>query len=198
MKALIGQYISLIPLDSSYQHELQNAANNEEIFAFASNKAFGEHFESWWETGFKLHEKGEHIVFVVIRNSDQAIIGCTRFYDYSTQHRRLAIGYTWYITEVWGRGYNLEVKYLMLEHAFTEMAIQRVELIANHLNVRSQKAIQKIGAKLEGVLRSHIQSSLGERKDTHVFSILKSEWEADGRENLVEKINKAQRPEVNN
>ncbi len=198
MKALIGQYISLIPLDSSYQNELQSAASNEAIFAFASNKAFGEHFENWWETGFQLHKKGEHIVFVIIRNSDQAIIGCTRFYDYSAQHRRLAIGYTWYIAEVWGRGYNLEVKYLMLEYAFTELSIERVELIANHLNLRSQKAIQKIGAKLEGVLRSHIQSSLGERKDTHVFSILKWEWEAGGRDNLVEKISQTQRTEVNN
>jgi N-acetyltransferase len=185
---LIGKYVQLEPLTINHKAELQAAADDDSIFSFTSHNPSGENFESWWQNVVELNENATQVNFVIRRSEDGKVIGNTRFYDIFLAHKRLAIGYTWYIREVWGKGYNFEVKYLMLEYCFEKLALNRVELVTSHLNFRSQKAIQKIGGVFEGVLRGHTINPDGDLRHTHVFSLLKEEWANGGKENLLDKI----------
>ena len=98
------------------------------------------------------------------------------YYHIDRGHRRLCIGYTWLIPEVWGTYVNSECKYLLLKHAFEDLNINRVEFMADARNYRSRAALKKLGAREEGILRQHMILENGYVRDTVVFSIIKSEW----------------------
>jgi RimJ/RimL family protein N-acetyltransferase len=104
------------------------------------------------------------------------VIGSTRFYEIDLNHKHLAIGYTWYIPEVWGTGINTECKLLLLKYAFETLLMNRVEFYIDARNERSRAAVKKLGAKEEGVLREHIILEDGYVRDTVVYSILAKEW----------------------
>jgi N-acetyltransferase len=185
---LKGKYVQLEILTTEHKAELQAAGNDDSIFAFTSHNPSGVNFESWWQNMLAMHENGTQVCYVIRCLEDGKVIGNTRFYDIFLQHKRLAIGYTWYIREVWGKGYNFEVKYLMLNFCFDTLALNRVELVTSHLNARSQAAIQKIGGVFEGILRAHTINPDGGLRNTHVFSLLQSEWNNGGKKNLFDKI----------
>jgi RimJ/RimL family protein N-acetyltransferase len=188
VEVLEGKWLQLEPLQAKHKAELQVAGNDDSIFALTSHNPSGEGFELWWQNVTEMNENGSQVNYVIRRLEDGKVIGNTRFYDIFLQNKRLAIGYTWYIREVWGKGYNFEVKYLMLEYCFEKLALNRVELVTSHLNFRSQKAIQKIGGVFEGVLRAHSVNIDGSTRNTHVFSLLKEEWTNGGKKNLFDKI----------
>jgi RimJ/RimL family protein N-acetyltransferase len=185
---LTGKYVQLEPLSANHKAELQAAADDKPIFAFTSHDPSGENFESWWQNVIETNENGMQVNYVIRRLEDGKVIGNTRFYDIFLQHKRLAIGYTWYINEVWGKGYNNEVKYLMLDFCFNTLDLNRVELATSHLNLRSQAAIQKIGGVFEGILRGHTINPDGGLRHTYVFSLQKEEWNNGGKASLFDKI----------
>lgn len=188
MEALIGRHISLIPLIAEHKTVLQQISDNDSIFTFTSHNPAGNNFDSWWEEVWDLHCSGKQIVFVISRNAGGQIIGNTRFYDFSPKNYRLAVGYTWYIPEVWGIGYNTEVKYLMFKYAFEVMAVNRIELYTSHNNLRSQRAILKLGAKHEGILRSHSVGHNGEARDSYLYSVIRSEWDNNVEAKLMSRL----------
>lgn len=100
----------------------------------------------------------------------------SRFYELDERNKRVAIGYTWYKPSVWGKVYNKECKLLLLQYAFEEMKFNRVELTVASQNIRSQKAVEKIGGIKEGVMRKHAIRNDGTQTDTVVFSIINDEW----------------------
>ena len=100
----------------------------------------------------------------------------TRYYDIDEKNKRLNIGYTWYIPEVWGKVHNKECKLLLLQYAFEHLRFFRVEFRVAHQNIRSQRAVEKIGGLKEGVLRKFTIRNDGSRRDTVVFSIIDDEW----------------------
>ena len=106
-----------------------------------------------------------------------SIIGMTRFFNVEWKDRRLEIGHTWYIPSVWGKVYNKECKLLLLQYAFEHLQFFRVEFRVAHQNIRSHKAVEKIGGIREGVLRKHSIRNDGSRRDTVVFSIIDDEWQ---------------------
>lgn len=123
-----------------------------------------------------LRTGGSQYPFTIIRQHDGAVIGSTRLFDIFPEHRKLEIGWTWYDPEVWGRGYNIDAKLLLLGFAFETLRANRVQLKTREANVRSRTAIEKIGATFEGKLRRDRILPDGTVKDTLVYSIILEEW----------------------
>jgi Acetyltransferase (GNAT) domain len=104
------------------------------------------------------------------------VIGMTRVYDVDWRVRKATIGYTWYIPAVWGKVHNKECKLLLLQYIFGRLGFVRVEFKVASQNLRSQKAVTKIGGVKEAVLRKYTLRNDGTPSDTVIFSILDEEW----------------------
>jgi RimJ/RimL family protein N-acetyltransferase len=103
-------------------------------------------------------------------------VGSTRFANYDGANKRVEIGWTW-VARPWQRtAVNTEAKYLMLRHAFENLGLNRVELKTDLLNTTSQRAMERLGATWEGVLRSHMIVHDGRVRDTVYYSIIAAEW----------------------
>ena len=124
----------------------------------------------------QLVEKGERLVFVIIDKITNKIIGSTSIYEISTHHARCEIGSTWLTPTYWRTAINTNCKYLLLQYIFEQMKLERVQLKTDNLNIRSQNAIERIGAKFEGRLRSHMRRKDQSMRDTMVYSIIREEW----------------------
>jgi RimJ/RimL family protein N-acetyltransferase len=120
--------------------------------------------------------QGTDLPFVVIHQASNQPVGCTRYLEISREHRKLEIGGTWYGREFQRTGVNTESKYLLLKHAFETLGCLRVQFKTDARNIRSQKAIERIGAVKEGVLRNHMLLPDGYVRDSVYYSIIASEW----------------------
>jgi RimJ/RimL family protein N-acetyltransferase len=119
---------------------------------------------------------GIRVAFAIYSKSLKKYIGSSSFGSIALKDQRLEIGWTWLSPEVQGSGLNNKCKFLMLRHAFENMGIKRVEFRTDARNIRSIKAIEKLGATKEGLLRSHMLMLDGQRRDTFYYSILTEEW----------------------
>jgi RimJ/RimL family protein N-acetyltransferase len=119
---------------------------------------------------------GEGIVYTTIDRSSGKVVGSTRFMKSSPGDKRVEIGFTFLAQSFQRTKINTEAKLLMLEYAFDTMQLNRVELLTDYLNSRSRNAILRIGAKEEGVLRSHKIMPNGRVRDSVIFSIIQNEW----------------------
>lgn len=115
-------------------------------------------------------------VFTIIDKSSGLIAGSTSFGNISLKDKRVEIGWTWLGKKFHGSGLNSHCKYLLLEYAFEKAGMLRVEFKTDLLNTAARKALLKIGAVEEGVLRSHTLMQDGRRRDTIYYSVLASEW----------------------
>ncbi len=135
-----------------------------------------EEMRSYMESALRLQAEGSSLPFVTIERSAGRIVGSTRFGNYDPLNRRVEIGWTW-LARAWQRtATNTEAKYLMLTHAFERLGCVRVELKTDVLNLPSRKAMMRIGAKEEGILRKHTLMWTGRYRDTVFYSILDQEW----------------------
>ncbi|GAA2537677.1 GNAT family N-acetyltransferase [Mycolicibacterium diernhoferi] len=125
----------------------------------------------------------------VVRGLDGAVIGSTSYLNIDGPNRRLEIGATWYVTEARRTGVNTEAKLLLLTHAFDALGCVAVEFRTHFFNTVSRTAIERLGAKQDGVLRSHQLLADGSRRDTVVYSILDIEWPAV-RSNLKHRLDR--------
>ncbi len=128
--------------------------------------------------------------FIVFDKMQQAYAGSTRFYDIQLAHHTLQLGYTWYGKKHQGTGLNKHCKYLLLQFAFEQMQMERVEFRADNNNKKSIAAMKSIGCVEEGVLRSNGLKPDGTRRDSIVLSILKEEWLSTVRNTLEKKLTK--------
>lgn len=106
------------------------------------------------------------------------VVGTSTLHDVDLANERIHLGWTAYSPAVWGSEVNPECKLLLLRHAFEDCGFERVKIQTDLMNVRSQQAIERLGAVREGVLRHHMLRADGTRRDTVVYSILRSEWPA--------------------
>ncbi|MGI8716246.1 MAG: GNAT family N-acetyltransferase [Lapillicoccus sp.] len=125
-----------------------------------------------------LQAKGAMLPFTVLRNDTGTVIGMTTFMDPDPDSRRLEIGSTWLARSAQRTGMNTESKLLLLSHAFEQLRCIAVEFRTHWLNLQSREAIDRLGAKQDGVLRNHRRMPDGTLRDTVVFSIIASEWPA--------------------
>jgi RimJ/RimL family protein N-acetyltransferase len=133
-------------------------------------------FEQYIATAVETRQLKSAYPFIVFDKLQNKYVGSTRFYDIQLNNSSTQLGYTWYSESTWGTGLNEHCKLLLLEFAFETIGFERVEFRADNRNKRSIAAMQKIGCTVEGVLRNHLPTSDGTRRDSIVLSMLKEDW----------------------
>ncbi|HYK73141.1 MAG TPA: GNAT family protein [Pseudoneobacillus sp.] len=187
---LTGETVKLLPMELEHISDLWEAAKPEEIWEFTSGIVTSiEECSNMVESAIADREKGISYPFVIREIESNRIVGSTRFLDISPFHKSVEIGWTWYHPSVWRTRVNTECKFLLLEHAFEKWNLNRVQLKTDARNVRSQKAIERIGGVKEGILRQDRVIHNGFIRDTVFYSFLKEEW-PQVREQLLSKLDK--------
>jgi RimJ/RimL family protein N-acetyltransferase len=143
--------------------------------------------------GLEKERRNEEYAFAVMLRKNGRIIGSTAYLSIAAKHKRAEVGSTWYSPEFWGMVVNPECKYLLLKHAFEDWGAVRVQLGTDVNNLRSQRAILKLGAKLEGTLRNHGIRPDGSVRDALLYSIIASEW-PEVKSGLLARIQNFQSP----
>ncbi len=179
-QTLEGKFVRLEPLVPAHQADLFAIARQSEIWQFMVFGPFPtrERFHAWLEDLFAWVATGKAIWFTIFRKSDNCVLGMTALMRIDPKNRSLEIGGTWLTPEVWRTSINTECKYLMLRHAFESMNCVRVEIKTDSRNVRSQRAIERLGAVKEAVIRKHMLILRdGYQRDSFVYSIVDTEWQ---------------------
>ena len=167
---------------------LMELSDVDEIYEVATDKRIWEHIAytlstkeevaKYVHSQVRLNESEERYVLVIVDRVTNKIIGSTSIYEISKEHSRCEIGSTWLTPSYWRTAVNTNCKYLLLQHVFETLELERVQLKTDNLNIRSQNAIMRIGAKFEGRLRSHMRRKDGTMRDTMLYSIIREEWPA--------------------
>jgi len=174
---LTGRNVKLVPLQISHKKALLKAASDGELWnLWYTSVPSSENIEQWFESAFTDKKSGVCLPFGVMLKESDKLIGSTRFCNADTQNRRIEIGHTWYGKSQQRSCVNTECKYLLLQHAFEQLKCIAVEFRTNWFNRTSRNAILRLGAKQDGVLRSHRVDDQGILRDTVVFSIIEMEW----------------------
>ena len=169
--------VLLRPLEKNDFNDLSAIAYNYDIWRFTVSRCMNdEELSKYINTALKDKSKEVRYPLVIISKKNNRIAGSTSFGNISNRDKRLEIGWSWLGREYRGTGLNKNCKYLMLAYVFGELGFERVEFKTDLLNEQSRKALKKIGAVEEGVLRSHTVMQDGRRRDTIYYSILRSEW----------------------
>lgn len=177
---LTGQrWVTLEPLGPEHIPEIAAAAHDGDAGALWFTSAPSAHTAAEWVRRMLDQQvDGDGLTLVVRRIGDGALIGSSSYLNVDGPNRRLEIGATWYAGSVRRTGVNTETKLLMLTHAFETLRCVAVEFRTHFFNRVSRAAIESLGAKQDGVLRSHQLLPDGSRRDTVVYSILDIEWPA--------------------
>jgi len=179
LSLLRGKHVYLQFAGESDRERIRPLAKDERIWEFTKTLLIDDGYDAMFDRYFDdaLALGGiSGQAFVIRAIADGRTLGMTRFLNIDRKERRLEIGHTWYIPEIWGKVYNKECKLLLLQLALETLGYNRVEFRVAHQNLRSQKAVGKIGGIREGVLRKHMIRNDGSRRDTVVFSIINDEW----------------------
>jgi len=176
--SLHGDLVNLIPLEESHFEELLSAASDKRIWEFYTGDwSVRDTFLKVYNGSLRARDKGHEYPFVIIHKPSNKIIGSTRFLDIVPYDKRLEIGGTWLMPEYWATAVNPECKLLLMTFAFEKLGANRVQLKTQHDNIRSRKAIAKIGGDYEGVIRQHMLKDDGTFRSSAYFSILAEEWD---------------------
>jgi RimJ/RimL family protein N-acetyltransferase len=176
---LEGSLATLAPLAVEHGDALAAAAADGQLWKlWYTSVPSPETTAQYIEAALAQRETAQAMPFVVREVNSGAIVGCTRYFNVEPAHRRLEIGYTWYAQRVQRTLVNTECKLLLLGHAFEKLDCIAVEFRTHWMNHQSRRAIARLGAKEDGILRSHQIAPDGSLRDTVVFSIIASEWPA--------------------
>jgi RimJ/RimL family protein N-acetyltransferase len=174
---LQGRHVRLVPLTPEHVPALWEAGRDPELWRLTMSQVHSEDdMRRYVSAALHAQTAGSALPFATTDAATGRVLGSTRFGNAEPAHRRVEIGWTW-IAPAWQRtAVNTEAKYLMLRHAFETLGCVRVELKTDVLNERSRRAILRIGAREEGILRKHQITEGGRIRDTVYFSIVDDEW----------------------
>jgi len=175
---LSSNKITLRPLTIEHLVDFFSAGSFPEIWTWSlPNKCTSiEATADWLAYSEKVAAKGKHVPFAIFDNDSGKFVGSTRYCSINTEDRSLEIGFT-FITPEFQRSYiNTHAKYCLLKHAFEELGAIRVEFKTHENNKKSRKAITRLGAKFEGILRNQRILSDGSYRNTAIFSVIDAEW----------------------
>lgn len=176
--ALTGQYAQMEPLALSHHDALCEAARDGELWnLWYTAIPQPEGMRAEIERRLGLQAKGAMLPFTV-RDAGEKIVGMTTYMNIDATHKRVEIGSTWYAKSVQRTPLNTECKLLLLAHAFESLDCIAVEFRTSFFNQQSRAAILRLGAKPDGILRSHQRHADGSLRDTCVYSIIAAEWPA--------------------
>lgn len=169
--------IALLPITISHIQEMRNLSKDADIWKwYTEDLTNPDALEGWMTKRLEETGRGEKMTYTVKLNETGEIIGSTSFGHIDWIEKDIEIGWTWLGKEYIGSGINKHMKFLMMEHAFDTMGIERLELRTDEKNIRSRKAMEKVGATYDGTLRNHRATQGGRRRNTVIYSIIKSEW----------------------
>lgn len=175
---LQGRHVRLEPLQSTHVPALRAALGDGALSrCWYTNVPAPGDVEAYVASALDRQAQGSMLPFVVL-DAQGEVAGSTRFYALEADVPRLNIGYTWYHPRVQRTGLNTEAKLLLLRHAFEALGCISVGFETSWFNQASRRAIARLGAKQDGVLRNHKRHADGTRRDTVVFSIIDTEWPA--------------------
>ncbi len=175
--SLHGRHASLVPLSRSHHDDLVEAVKDGELWTLWYTKIpTPEGLRAEIDRRLELQTQGSMIAFAVIDGSTREAVGMTTFTNIDAANRRVEIGSTWYRKRVQRSALNTECKLLLLTHAFERLSCIAVEFRTHYFNMQSRAAIERLGARLDGVLRQHQIAANGTLRDTCVYSILDREW----------------------
>ena len=174
--ALNGTYARLEPLSQDHREDLVTAVKDGELWKlWYTSIPVPEKMQAEIERRLKLQAAGLMLPFTV-RDADGIIAGMTTYMNVDAKNRRVEIGSTWYAKRVQRSALNTQCKLLLLTHAFEKLDCIAVEFRTHFFNHQSRRGIERLGAKLDGILRSHQIAPNGTLRDTVVYSIIASEW----------------------
>jgi RimJ/RimL family protein N-acetyltransferase len=175
---LTGRFVRLEPLSEDHVPGLTAVGIDEEIWGMMPYGPMRaeEDIRRWVRLVLGRAAEGTDVPFTVIHLDSGRVAGATRYMEIRPEHRGLEIGGTWYGAEFRRTAVNTECKYLLLRHAFEGLRCIRVQLKTDSRNVRSQRAIERIGATREGILRNHMILPDGAVRHSVYFSIVDSDW----------------------
>jgi N-acetyltransferase len=172
---LHGSVVSLEPLTALHQSDLMAAAQDGDLSnLWYTSVPTPEGMAAEISRRLSLRSAGSMLPFSVMKNAKA--VGMTTYMNIDRGTKRVEIGSTWYAKSVQGTALNTECKLLLLTHAFEALQCVAVEFRTHFMNFQSRKAIEKLGAKQDGILRNHLRTANGELRDTVVFSIIAAEW----------------------
>ncbi len=175
---LEGTWARLEPLRIEHAAALHTAAQDEAIWRYVSSNPSASvgAMEGWIARAREAQTAGSELPFVIFARAADEVVGSTRYMTITPEHRGLEIGWTWLARQARRTAVNTECKYLLLRHAFETLGMIRVQLKTDSRNLISQRAIARLGAVREGILRKHMIYADGYQRDTVMFSIIEEEW----------------------
>jgi len=175
---LYGDAVKLEPLDPSHAEDLLAAGADPEIWRYMPipQPDTVAQVRKWIDEAWKLAATGEQLPFAIVDPETGRAVGSTRYLDIHRNWRTLEIGWTWLAASVQRSAVNTEAKLMLLKHAFEDQGALRVQFKTDARNLRSQQAIERLGARKDGVLRHHALRRDGTVRDTVMYSLAAGEW----------------------
>jgi len=174
---LENDFVKLRLLEKDDLNDFSQISNDSSIWEyFTSDLNSEENVKNWIDEALTQFTAKSRYPFTIIDKILKRTAGSTSFGNFSKRDSRIEIGWTWLGKKFQGSGINKQCKFLMLQYAFESLNLERVEFKTDVLNLQARKALKKIGAVEEGVLRSHTLMIHNRRRDTIYYSILKNEW----------------------
>lgn len=168
--------LSPLTLDN-YSNLLLVAAEHKLVQYSPSDIASPAALRNYVEIALDQQKHGTSLPFIIFDKQTNGFAGCTRYMNIDHKNKVLEIGSTWIGRKFQGTGLNAQMKYLLLDHAFYSLGFEKVSFRIDKRNMQSRKAVEKLGAVLEGILRKNVYLLDGYKRDTCQYGILKNEWE---------------------
>jgi len=169
--------VLLLPFESERKSELKRIIFDHDIWHYMGMKIETESdFEYYVHETLESKKQGVCYPFIIVDKQTNEVAGSTRFGNINQKSEKCEIGWTWYGTQFQGTGLNKAAKYELLNFGFETLGFRRIQLSADLENIRSQKAIEKLGVQREGVFRNNYIDANGISKDDVYYSIIKEEW----------------------
>jgi RimJ/RimL family protein N-acetyltransferase len=174
---LSARGLTLVPLALSHENGLRLAAADGELWTIRiTSVPAPEQTRQYIEDALAMREAGHRFAFAVTDKASGTVLGCTSFHDIVPAVRRVEIGWTWYAKRCQRTHVNTTAKLLMMTHAFETLGCQVVGWRTDNFNFASQAAIERLGAKKDGVIRGHALRRDGTVRDTVMYSMRSGEW----------------------
>ena len=174
---LENERVKLVPLNLDNYHELTAVSTQEGLVRYSpGNVENPKGLKEYVARALEARDRSEAIPFIIYDKKAKACAGSTRYMHIDWKNKVLHIGATWIGREYHGTGLNTAMKDLMLNYAFVDMDFEKIEFRIDERNTASRKAVEKLGAKLEGVLRKNVFLDDGYKRNTCCYGLLREEW----------------------
>ncbi|MEY2916701.1 MAG: hypothetical protein RIS73_415, partial [Bacteroidota bacterium] len=171
---LEDELVKIEPLEEKHFELLLPVAMHQELWLYTIQQINSpEDFRKYFNIALEEKAQKKSYPFAYYDKQTQQYVGSTRYLNIDFGNRRLEIGSTWLHPSLHGKGFNKHCKFLLLSYGFEQLHLNRIELKTSHLNLKSQKAMLKIGAVRDGVFRNHIVNENGSIRHSHYFSFIK-------------------------